>query len=285
MPVKSTLMKENPFTKLNQLFSLRFSSMVMRFSLLFSAVMIASSLLAQQPKVKKDRFPSYFGLAVSPVFPNNFVGSKTSVFKDSTSTMTTTFNQKTGIMFGASVRIGITKLISIETGIYQIRRNFDVDVSIPDSNVFGKKSLGFVNYDIPVNALVYVQLAEKWYMNAALGLSINQYPSDVRDTILPGGKNYLEVQGRRVERTHFSSNAGIGFEYRTKKAGTFYLGAAGKITFRPIMLGVGIMHQAGTSERLVSVGRINGGYFSLDFRYYIPTVRLKGPQYQKGPIE
>jgi hypothetical protein len=285
MTIQSTLMKENSFYTLIQFISPRFSRMVMRFSLLFSAVMITSSLLAQQPKVKKDRFPSYFGLAVSPIFPNNFVGSKTATFKDSTSTMTTTFNQKTGIMFGASVRIGITKLISIETGIYQIRRNFDVSMSVPDSNVYGNKTLGFVNYDIPINALVYVQLAEQWYMNASLGFSINQYPTDVRDSILPGGKNYLEMQGRRVERTHFSSNAGIGFEYRTKKAGTFYLGAAGKITFRPIMLGVGIMHQTGTSNRLVSVGRINGGYFSIDFRYYLPTLRMKGPQFQKGPIE
>jgi hypothetical protein len=121
-------------------------------------------------------------------------------------------------------------------------------------------------------------------MNAALGFSVNQYPSDVRDTLLRG-KNQLQFEGRRVERTHFSTNAGIGFEYRTEKAGTFYLGAAGKITFRPIMLGVGVMHQVGTSDKLISYGRINGGYFSLDFRYYIPTSRLKGTQFKKGPIE
>jgi hypothetical protein len=277
-------MKDDSFYRLIQFNSPNFSRMIMRFSLVFFSVFLTASLLAQEPKVKKDRFPSYFGLAVSPIIPNNFIGSKTAVFRDTTS-MTTTFNQRTGIMFGASVRIGLTRLISIETGIYQVRRNFSVDVAIPDSNVYGTRSLGFVNYDIPVNLLVYVQLADKWYMNAALGVSVNQYPSDVRDTILPGGKNYLEVQGRRIERTHFSSNAGIGFEYRTKKAGTFYLGASGKITFKPIMFGVGIMHQTMTSKRLVSYGTISGGYFSLDFRYYIPTTRLKGTQFKKGPIE
>jgi hypothetical protein len=257
--------------------------MVIRMFLVFVSFLTLNALHAQTKK-KKDRFPSYFGLAVSPVIPNNFIGSKSAVFVDSASTITTTFNQRPGIMFGASMRIGITKLISIETGIYQVRRNFSATVSVPDSNVHATQKLGFVNYDIPINALIYVQLADEWYMNAALGFSVNQYPSDVRDTIVQG-KNLLQFEGRRVERTHFSTNAGIGFEYRTKKAGTFYLGAAGKITFRPIMLGVGVMHQVGTSNKLMSYGRINGGYFSLDFRYYIPTTSLKGSQFKKGPIE
>lgn len=260
--------------------------MVTRFPLIFIALFVQVSIFAQQPKKeKRDRFPSYFGLTVAPIFPNNFIGSKNAVFKDTTGSMTTTFTQKTGITFGASVRIGITKQISIETGIYQVRRNFSTSVSIPDSNIYGTKMLGFVNYDIPINALAYVQLSEKWYMNAALGLSINQYPSDVQDSIKPGGKNYLQIQGRRIERTHFSANAGVGFEFRTKKAGTFYLGGSGKITFKPIMMGVGILHQTGTSNRLVSYGPISGGYFSLDFRYYIPTARLKGTQFQQGPVE
>jgi hypothetical protein len=247
--------------------------------------LLSSHAVGQQTKKKRDRFPSYFGLTVAPIFPSNFIGSKTSTFIDSTGGMTTVFNQKTGFTFGGSVRIGITKLISIETGIYQVRRNFETNISIPDSNVYGSKTLSFINYDIPINALIYVQLAEDWYMNAALGISITQYPSDVRDSIVPGGKNFLQVEGRRVERTHFATNASIGFEWRTKKAGTFYLGMSGKIPFRPIMLGVGIMKQYSNSNKLISYGRVDGSYFSLDLRYYIPTTRLKGKQFQNGPVE
>jgi hypothetical protein len=131
--------------------------MVMRFILVLVSFLTLNALHAQTKK-KKDRFPSYFGLAVSPIIPNNFIGSKTAVFRDSASTITTTFNQRPGIMFGASMRIGITKLISIETGIYQVRRNFSVDIAIPDSNVYGTQKLGFVNYDIPINALIYADL-------------------------------------------------------------------------------------------------------------------------------
>lgn len=259
--------------------------MLMRFLAFILFATLPLTFFAQQKKQKKDRFPSYFGLAVSPVFPNDFIGSKSVTFLDTSQTMTTTFKQQLGITFGASVRIGLTKLISLETGIYQTRRNFLVDIAVPDSNVYGQKTLGFVSYDIPINALVYVQLDDKWFMNAALGLSINQYPSDVMDSIRPGGKHLLQIQGRRIERTHFSTNAGVGFEYRTEKYGTFYLGGSGKITFRPIMLGVGKMTQAGTSKELLSVGRVNGGYFSLDLRYYIPTTRKKDKTWQPGPIE
>ena len=259
--------------------------MLMRFLVLILFAALPVTFFAQQKKPKKDRFPSYFGLAFSPIFPNNFIGSKSESFQDTSRTITTTFNQQVGFTFGASVRIGLTKLISLETGIYQQRRNFLVDIAVPDSNVYGQKTLGFVSYDIPINALVYVQLDEKWFMNAALGLSVNQYPSDVMDSIRPGGKNLLQIQGRRIERTHFSTNAGVGFEFRTDKYGTFYLGGSGKITFRPIMLGVGKMTQAGTSKELRSLGAINGGYFSLDFRYYIPTTRKKEQIWQPGPVE
>lgn len=253
--------------------------------LLFSLVIASASPVRAQYEKKKDRFPSYFGLNIAPVFPNNFIGSRTAEFRDSSNTMTTTFDQQTGLSFGASVRIGLTRTISLETGIYQIRRNFNTKVSVPDSNVNVSGKLSFVSYDIPLNALFYVQLSEKWYMNAALGISISHYPSDVRNFIYTGGPIYLQMEGRRVERTHFSTNAGVGFEFRTKKSGTFYLGGSGKIPFRPIMLGVGFLKRTGTSNQLLSFGRVNGSFFSVDLRYYIPTTGKKGKQFENGPIE
>lgn len=260
---------------------------MMQRGLMLSLLVCLVSLHAfsQQTKKKKDRFPSYFGLTAAPIFGSNFIGSKSTSFQDTALLSTTSFTQKTGFTFGASVRIGVTKLISIETGLYQVRRNFDVDMAYPDSSVFGTKRLSFVNYDIPINALFYVQLSERWYMNAALGLSIVHYPSDVRDSILPGGKYLLQMEGRRVERTHFASGAGIGFEFRTKKAGTFYFGGSAKIPFRPIFLGVGFVKKSGSANDIISVGRVNGSYFSIEARYYLPTLKQKGEQFKPGPIE
>ncbi|MBI3240293.1 MAG: hypothetical protein HYZ43_15850 [Flavobacteriia bacterium] len=102
---------------------------------------------------------------------------------------------------------------------------------------------------------------------------------------LPGGKYLLQMEGRRVERTHFASGAGIGFEFRTKKAGTFYFGGSAKIPFRPIFLGVGFVKKSGSSNDLISVGRVNGSYFTLEARYYLPTLKAKGEQFKPGPVE
>ncbi len=259
--------------------------MVMRFVCVISVFLLTLVAFGQEETTKKNRFPSYFGLTVSPIFPSNFIGTQTATFLDTSLAMTTVFKQKAGITFGATVRIGVTKLFSIETGIFQVRRNFDVSIALPDSNLYGKDVLTFVSYDVPINLLTYVQLSKQWYMNASLGLSITHNPSDISDSILPGGQFVLQFEGRRVNRTHFATNAGMGFEYRTKKYGTFYFGASGKIPFRPIMLGVGIVKRSQTSNKFVAYGRVNGSYFSVDFRYFFPIIRPKGTQFVNGPIE
>lgn len=246
------------------------------------ALVFSSALTAQE---KGDKFPSYFGVVVAPVFPNNFLGTKTTVFSDSTQTLTTTFDQKTGFMFGASVRIGLTKRFSIETGLTQIRRNYSVSFAVPDSNLYADKTFSFVSYDIPLNGLVYVQMTDEIYMNAALGISITHYPSDIRDTIRPPGKNILVQEGRRINRTYFAFNAGIGFEYRTEKSGTFYIGGSGKIPFRPIFFGVGILDNYNSTKRYVSYDPVDGSFLSIDVRYYLPTIKNKGKQFTKGPID
>lgn len=254
-----------------------------KFLFFFFLISLSVPVVAQTPN--RDKFPSYFGLVASPVFPSDFLGTKTTVFNDPTETMTITFNQTTGFMFGASVRIGLTRLMSLETGLTQIRRNFQVGMSIPDSNISSQKTFSFVSYDLPLNALIYVQMTENVFMNASLGMSIAHYPSDIRDTIQPGGKDFLVQEGRRTERTHLAVNAGIGFEYRTLKAGTFYVGGGGKIPLKQIMIGVGVLKEAGSSNQLFAYKAVDGSFLSLDLRYYFPNVRNRGTQFIPGPVE
>lgn len=254
-----------------------------QFTALLAGILILFSANGQQGKKKKDKYASYFGIAVSPVLPNNFIGSTETSFKDTTQALTTTFTQKIGYSFGATARIGLTKTFSLETGLTQVRRNFDVHFSLPDSSINASDRMGFVNYDIPLNGLVYVQLFERIYMNAALGMSITHYPSDVHDTIITEDNHRLVMEGRRFKRTYFAMNAGIGFEWRTEKAGTFYLGGSAKIPLLPVFLGVGVVHTSQTSERFISLGRINGGYFSIDFRYFLPNIKQQGDQPLRAP--
>ncbi|WP_430403157.1 hypothetical protein [Fluviicola sp.] len=146
------------------------------------------SLVSYGQKRKKERFPSYFGIVAAPVIPNNFIGAVHTELLDSSGSMTTDFHNKWGFTFGATIRIGLSKNISLETGISQVRRIYNVGVSLPDSGIYDSQKLAFVNYDVPLNALFYVKLTEKWYADASLGISITHYPSDVQDSMLPEAK-------------------------------------------------------------------------------------------------
>lgn len=237
-----------------------------------------------QVEEKREKFPSYFGLILSPTLPTSFLGPQSSTAMDTTGQMSTTFKQKTGYMFGATIRIGLTKRFSIETGISQIHRNYEVTMDLPDSSIHNVKSFSFISYDIPVNGLVYVQMGQQWYMNAYFGVSISQYPSDTRDTTFIG-KNTLAAEGRRTKRTYFALNAGIGFEFRTKKAGTFYLGAGGKVPLKDIMIGVGLASNVyNPGKQLITLNPVNGSFMTVDFRYFLPTIKNKGKQPMTAPL-
>lgn len=245
----------------------------------------AFSLVSFGQKRKKERFPSYFGVVASPVIPNNFIGAVHTEMQDSTGSMTTDFHNKWGFTFGATIRIGLSKTISIETGISQVRRIYNVGVSIPDSNIFDNQKLAFINYDVPINVLFYVPLSEKWFADASLGVSITHYPSDVQDSMQPAAKKAIFIQGRRTASTYFAFNAGAGFEYRTEKAGTFYLGFGVKVPFKPPFFGVSILRQSGTAKQLSAYKPITAGYFTIDFRYFIPTPKKKKDPAIKPIIE
>lgn len=241
----------------------------------FIVLAVQTALWGQTSKPKRERFPSYFGIVGSPVIPNNFIGSKQTIFFDSTQTMQVNFRNKWSYTFGAIVRIGLTKTISLETGISQVRRHYDVNVIIPDSSINRTQRLAFVNYDVPVNALFYVQMDKQWYMNAAFGFSITHYPTDVRDSILPEEGKRISIEGRRIHRTYFAANAGFGFEYRTEKIGTFYLGLGAKVPFKPIFFGVAVLNQSNTGNKLIAYNPVTAGYFTVDFRYFFPKTKRK----------
>lgn len=247
--------------------------------LLFSMHCIVT--IGQVKKGKKERFPSYFGFHFRPIFPTNFIGNPTlTLEKDE---LTTTIKQKLGYSFGATVRAGLTKLLAFESGINFTQRNFDLSMAIPDSNVYAENDLGFICYDIPINALVYIQLSEKIFMNTSLGMAITFKPTNVGVLTLPGGSNSFTHTGYTPKKFAYDMNANIGFEYRTEKNGFFYIGGSGRIPLKPIFEMVVEYKYQGYSN--VVRGNMDGSYLALDFKYFFPNIKKRGPQFQPGPIE
>lgn len=234
---------------------------------------------------KKERVPSYFGIQVRPIFPTQFIGSSTTEFiqnDDESVQFNSTLSQKTGFSFGGTVRAGLTKLIALETGINFYHRNFKIDMEIPDSSIMAANEISFISYDIPLNALFYIKLAEKWYMNASLGVSVNFKPTDVAVVTKPGGNNEFQHIGVAKNKFGFDFNANVGFEFRTEKSGFFYIGGSANVPFAPLFDMIVNYSNEGYKSRVIQP--VDGSYLSADFKYFFPIIKNKGVQFQNGPI-
>ena len=244
---------------------------------LFFFLFVFSTTCAQVPKKE----PNFFGFQFRPLIPLNVVGDRP--FDIQEDGFNTTVTSKFGYNYGGIVRIGLTELMAIETGMGYTKRNYSLDYAVPDSNLYGRDNVGFVNYDIPVNLLVYIKLGGGFYMNASLGVSLNFYPSNVRTLENPYGKHLFIFEGRRGGFFSTDVNANVGFEYRTEKSGIFYMGFSGKLPIQPIFL-IASEYRYDT-QSVVGLSDIRGATFSLDFKYFFHKPPNKGVQFKPGPIE
>lgn len=160
------------------------------------------------------------------------------------------------------VRAGITETITLETGISQINRRFDVRVTNDTSGYSDGGVLRFIGYEVPAMALVYIRLGERSYMNNAIGFSLDLYPSDA-EVIFDESRAYLA----RNNWAQAGVVGNIGVEYRTRKSGTFYLGATYHRPFGDIAQAELRWFDAVNRETL-AMNRIGGSYLTVDLRYF-----------------
>ncbi|MCB0792056.1 MAG: hypothetical protein H6595_02280 [Flavobacteriales bacterium] len=167
-----------------------------------------------------------------------------------------------GFAFGMLVRTGITRTLSLETGISQIRRNYEWELVNDTSGFQAKDRIRYIGYEIPVNLLVYIRLGERTFMNAALGASVDMYPSDAVRAVELGRAFWYRngwVQAGAV--------GNMGVEYRTDKSGIIYLGA----TYHRAFGDMAISQLTYYSRELVpyAIQRgISGSYLTVDLRYF-----------------
>lgn len=230
---------------------------------------------------KKKKAENHFGFLYKPLIPVSVVGDRP--FDLGVAPFNSTITPRLGYTYGAVVRIGMTELLAIETGISYTKRNFQIDYEVPDSSIMANDGLSYINFEIPVNFLVYIKLSDQFYMNSSLGTSLIYYPSNVRTVVNPEGLHQFIFEGRRVSFFSADINANVGFEFRTEKKGIFYLGASGKIPLSPV-LRIATEYRYDT-EKFVAFSEIQGAQVSLDLKYFIPYIKNKGPQYNGGPIE
>ena len=216
---------------------------------------------ASAPGARAQVGVTTFGIQVKPVIPFSFFDPVTSLDQEH---LHSTIELTGGLAFGMLVRTGITKTISLEVGIDQITRRYDIGI-VNDTNGYSDQtSLRFIGYEVPITCLVYIRLGERAWMNTALGVSLDFYPGDAEKEL-----DYAQVYFFRKNWAQVGVLGNIGVEYRTEKSGYFYLGG----TFhRPF----GDMAQADVTwldryqgyRPYKMTGLLSGSYLTVDIRYY-----------------
>ena len=255
--------------------------------ILFIIIFALLSLNTSAQK-KRAKFPSYFGFRISPVFPTQFIGERSLTLNqdvDDTFKLNTTINQKIGYSFGATVRAGITKFVAFETGLNFTQRSFELTMEIPDSSISATNDFKFIAYDLPINALFYIQLDEKWFMNASLGAIVTFAPTHVGVSTSPVKRHVFYHTGLVNNKVGVDLNANVGFEFRTEKDGFFYIGGSARVPFKPLFDLYMQYEYTGSDFVRVLSGPVDGSFLSIDFKYFFPNIKNRGTQFQKGPIE
>ncbi len=199
------------------------------------------------------------GFQVKPIIETDIIGSGS--FLVDNAPLSVQVNPKTGMSFGMVIRTGITKSISFEAGINRVTRNFEYLFRDDDIDYEETLKFGYVNYEIPLKGLVFVQLGERLFLNNSLGPSIDMYASDVTS-----GDVFLQQVTIRGAWAKIALEANLGLEYRTRKSGYFYFGATYHNPFSPVARS-SVRYRDDISERFVSFD-LDGGYLTLDFKYF-----------------
>ncbi|MFT7613876.1 MAG: hypothetical protein ACI9J3_002856 [Parvicellaceae bacterium] len=229
-----------------------------------------------------------FGIQFKPIIPIQTFVDGPFEFTNALSTPTGldsiysgSMSSKAGYSFGMVIRTGLTKMITIETGINYVRRNYRLDMSkqIGTTIESEQTEFGFVSYSIPVQALIFIKLSENIFMNASTGVSADGYASG---TLSYGANFNLEQLSWPHSRIGASYLANLGFELRTKESGYFYLGASYKSPF-------GLMAVTRAKWRNAAIDHshyyyLGGQYLTLDLRYFFhedPATKKKKKKKKK----
>lgn len=228
---------------------------------MLNRIVLASFLIFSVCTIEAQERVITAGIQFKPMLPPGFFNAKSS--EEIADNVNFKMDQRFGYAAGMVIRWGLTKTISLESGINFVRRNFNISIDSLNSAYKQEIGYGIVGYEIPISGLIYVQLSNAWYMNASFGASFDLYPRDFYADASPDERWIHETV--RESWIQVAGLANLGFEYRTEESGYFYIGSS--------------YHQPFTDMYQSKIGRddardatvilpVNASYLTLDFRYF-----------------
>ena len=208
-----------------------------------------------------------FGLQFKPIISSELIN--TGPQTNQVDNIEFEIEPKSGYSFGMVIRQGLTKQLSIESGINFSRRNYRLNISDDSLNFSGTSEFRYIIYEIPIMGLVYVQLGEQFFLNTAFGASFNFLPSN-----WDSFDYYFEHFSARKSWVVPSLLANVGFEYRTYDKGYFYLGFSYNRPFSEITT-AGVLYKIDNVEQARTFFDVNGSYLTIDLKYFFHEPRSK----------
>jgi len=209
--------------------------------------------------LKSQERVTTFGIQIKPIIPSSLFNTGEQLLDQNN--VFFSVKPKLGYSFGMVIRKGLTKSLSLETGINYLKRGYDLSIDARDLNFNESSNFNLISYEIPISLLVYVKLSREMYMNVSGGLSMDIYPSDLY-TFSPSFQNDVIVS----DWIQTSLIANVGWEYRTEESGYFYLGGSYHRPFSPIAKEIVWYNGNGRDER--PIFELIGNYVTIDFRYF-----------------
>lgn len=238
-------MQQNILMRINKL-------NILIFLMLFTCIVYA------QKNEKRKRIMgtnTSFAVVGGPILPTSFV-QKNNVVK-TTDTSKYSVDNLMGYEFGMEIRHNFTHRFAIQSGINFIRRNFYAKADLYSTGEHSEEKLKLIAYELPIKGLAFVKLSNNVFMNIGGGVGIEMYPSDIFNP---------PFYGQRTSWIQLAMLTNIGWEYRTKIDGVFYLGLSYKMHFKDMAHIV----YANSSGRRVDYVDVSGNYLSINLKYYFP---------------
>lgn len=264
---------------------LRFHMFVImqRLFLFFLLIFCASNIRAQLPddlitgpqrnKTEREGKQKVFvtaGPELSLTIPTQFGSDHSRLASDTLFSVSPLFRFR----FGLGLRLDFSAIFSFQTGIYYISRRNEISIGKTSGTnqqfdqIYYQQGINYIGYEIPLMALVYARLGERTFLNNALGISLDFFPSSAQrsnpeeEFTLYIGRNSWFVP---------SLKASVGFECRTNHSGYLYFG--GNFHQPIVALADIFIERTGPTGPIgfqTQVIPMSGTYFSLDFKYFFP---------------
>lgn len=203
------------------------------------------------------------GLQFRPIVPISFINSDFETYQGLG--FDYSIAPKFGYSAGLNIRYGITDRVSIESGLGFVQRNYGL--TMRSGVVSTDTAFRIIGYELPVLALVFIPLGKRIYMNAAAGVQVSAYPSNVQT----GDTTFISFSSRH-SLINGGALANLGWEFRTENSGYFYLGATYHLPFADIYNTAAKLRSQPPEE--FSKGTLNGSYLTFDIRYLFPEFPL-----------